>query len=90
MESNTKDTEAENPDIWGNPEVTGQQTNENIINGDNVDDSVGESAEENMKENVNKIVEEKSMPQYYFTKGLEIFEEIGYNATKLELDKNII
>ena len=32
----------------------------------------------------------KSTPQHYYTKALEIFEETGYNASKLELDKNLI
>ena len=32
----------------------------------------------------------KSTPQYFYTKGLKIFEVAGYDATKQELDENLI
>lgn len=32
----------------------------------------------------------KSTPQYFYTKGLKIFEAAGYDATKQELDENLI
>ena len=32
----------------------------------------------------------KSTPQYYYTKGIKIFEHAGYKATKQELDENLI
>ena len=32
----------------------------------------------------------ESTPQYYYTKGLRIFEAACYDATKLELDENLI
>ena len=32
----------------------------------------------------------KSTPQYYYTKGIKIFEDAGYEATKQELDENLI
>ena len=32
----------------------------------------------------------KSTPQYYYTKGIKIFENVGYKAAKTELDENLI
>lgn len=36
------------------------------------------------------LLASKSTPQYYYTKGIKIFEHAGYKATKQELDENLI